>query len=79
MDKVIKAGWDDTKPVEVLNENGLAVMMKTIVDEMEFPQFIVKTIGPFSTERVFRYDQYDLAEKYYNDLYFDRSHSISKW
>jgi|TARA_R110002110_G_scaffold243789_1_gene460328 hypothetical protein len=79
MDKVIKAGWDDTKPVEVLNENGLAVMMKTIVDEMEFPQFIVKTIGPFSTERVFKYDQYDLAEKYYNDLYFDRSHSISKW
>jgi len=79
MDKVIKAGWDDTKPVEVLSENPIAVLMKTVVDEMEFPEFIVKTIGPFSTERAFRYDQYDLAEKYYNDLYFDRSHSISKW
>ena len=79
MDKVIKAGWDDTKPVSVLNENGLAVLMKTVVDEFEFPEYIVKTIGPFSTERVFKYDQYDLAEKYYNDLYFDRSHSISKW
>jgi len=77
MDKVIKAGWDDTKPVEVLRENELAVMMKTIVDEMEFPQFIVKTIGPFSTEKVF--SEYVDAETYYNDLYFDRSHSISKW
>ena len=69
--------------VKVLRESEAAVMMKTVVDEMEFPEFIVKTIGPFPTERAFRYDEYDLAEKYYNyltlDLYHDRSHSISKW
>ena len=79
MEKVVevKAGWDDTKPVSVLNENGLAVLMKTVVDEFEFPEYIVKTIGPFSTEKVF--SEYVDAETYYNDLYFDRSHSISKW
>ena len=54
--------------VKVLRENEVAVLTKTVVDEMEFPEFIVKTIGPFSTERAFRYDQYDLAEKYYNYL-----------
>ena len=79
MEKVVKAGWDDRKTVSVLKDNKAAVLMKTVVDEMEFPEFIVTTFGPFPTERVFRYDQYDLAEKYYNDLYFDRSHSISKW
>jgi len=47
------------------------------VDEFEFPEYIVKTIGPFSTEKVF--SEYVDAETYYNDLYFDRSHSISKW
>ena len=54
--------------VKVLRENEVAVLTKTVVDEMEFPEFIVKTIGPFSTERAFRYDEYDLAEKYYNYL-----------
>ena len=74
---VVKAGWDDTKPVEVLRDSAAAVLMKTVVDEMEFPEFVVKTIGPFSTEKVF--SEYVDAETYYNDLYFDRSHSISKW
>jgi hypothetical protein len=64
---------------ELLRENELAMLTKTVVDEMEFPEFIVTTFGPFPTERTFRYDQYDLAEKYYNDLYFDRSHGITKW
>ena len=77
MDRVVEAGWDDTKPVSVLKENELAVLMKTVVDEMEFPEYIVKTIGPFSTEKVF--DDYTDAETYYLDLYYDRSHSISKW
>ena len=68
--------------VEVLRENEVAVMMKTVVDEMEFPEFIVKTIGPFSTERAFRYDQYHLAEDYYNYLSNDLYHEhnpVSKW
>ena len=68
--------------VEDLRENEVAVMMKTVVDEMEFPEFIVKTIGPFSTERAFRYDQYHLAEDYYNyisnDLYHEHN-PVSKW
>ena len=54
--------------VRVLRENEVAVLTKTVVDEMEFPEFIVTMIGPFPTERVFRYDEYDLAEKYYNYL-----------
>ena len=65
--------------VEVLRENELAVMSRTVVDEMAFPEFIVMTLGPFPTEKVFSYDDYKGAETYYNDLYFDRSHSISKW
>ena len=77
MERVVKAGWDDRKPVSVLKENELAVLMKTVVDEMEFPEYIVKTIGPFSTEKVF--SEYTDAETYYLDLYYDRSHSISKW
>ena len=68
--------------VKLLRENEAAVMMKTVVDEMEFPEFIVKTIGPFSTERVFKYDQYALAEDYYNylsnDLYHEHN-NVSKW
>tara|TARA_R110000796_G_scaffold65749_1_gene151716 strand:+ start:376 stop:594 length:219 start_codon:yes stop_codon:yes gene_type:complete len=68
--------------VEVLRENEVAVMMKTVVDEMEFPEFIVKTIGPFPTERAYRYDQYHLAEDYYNyisnDLYHEHN-PVSKW
>jgi len=79
MERVVKAGWDDTLEVEVLDESPFAVMMKTIVDEFDFPNFIVKTIGPFSTEKVFEYDEYTKAEAYFNDLYFERSHSISKW
>ena len=54
--------------VKVLRENEVAVLTKTVVDEMEFPEFIVTMIGPFPTERAFRYDEYDLAEKYYNYL-----------
>jgi len=54
--------------VKLLRENEAAVMMKTVVDEMEFPEYIVKSIGPFSTERVFKYNQYALAENYYNYL-----------
>ena len=59
------------------HKSDVAVMIKTVVDEFEFPEYIVKTIGPFSTEKVF--SEYTDAEAYYNDLYFDRSHSISKW
>ena len=77
MDRVVKAGWDDRKRVSVLKDREVAVLMKTVVDEFEFPEYIVKTIGPFSTEKVF--SEYTDAETYYNDLYFDRSHSISKW
>ena len=82
MDRVVKAGWDDRKTVSVLKDNKAAVLMKTVVDEMEFPEFIVKTIGPFSTERVFKYDQYHLAEDYYNYLVNDLYHEhndVSKW
>ena len=74
---VMRDGWDDRLEVKVLNENGLGVLMKTVVDEFEFPEYIVKTIGPFSTEKVF--SEYTEAKAYYLDLYFDRSHSISKW
>ena len=68
--------------VEVLRENKAAVMVRTVVDEMEFPEFIVTTIGPFPTERVFKYDQYHLAEDYYNYLVNDLYHEhndVSKW
>ena len=68
MDRVVKAGWDDRLEVRVLNESPFAVLMKTVVDEFEFPNYIVKTIGPFSTERVFKYDEYALAENYFNYL-----------
>jgi hypothetical protein len=54
--------------VEVLRENELAVMTRTVVDEMEFPEFIVMTLGPFPTERVFKYDEFVLAESYYNHV-----------
>ena len=75
--------------VEVLRENKSAVLMKTVVDEMEFPQYIVKRLDT-SEERVFTHNgltdglsEYEQAEKYYNylslPLYHDRSHSISKW
>ena len=75
--------------VEVLRESEAAVLTKTVVDEMEFPEFIVKRLDT-GEERVFTYNgltdalsEYEQAEKYYNyltlDLYYDRSHSISKW
>ena len=68
--------------VKVLKENELAVLTKTVVDEMEFPEFIVTVLGPFPTERVFKYDQYALAEDYYNylvnDLYHEHN-NVSKW
>jgi len=63
--------------VVVLRENEMGIMMKTVVDEMDFPEFIVTTKGPFLVEK--RFDEYTSAETYYNDLYFERSHSISKW
>ena len=86
----MRAGWDDRLEVEVLRESPIALLMKTVVDEMEFPQFIVKMIGPFSTERVFNYDEYHLAENYYNYLDNDLYHTddratcedvnpVSKW
>ena len=68
--------------VKVLKENEVAVLTKTVVDEMEFPEFIVKTTGSNSTERVFKYDQYHLAEDYYNYLVNDLYHEhndVSKW
>ena len=63
--------------VKVLRENEAVVMVKTVVDEFEFPEYIVTCKGPFPTERVFF--EYVDAETYYNDLYYARSHSISKW
>ena len=63
--------------VRVLRENEMGIMMKTEVDEFDFPEYIVTTKGPFIVEK--RFDDYTDAETYYNDLYFDRSHSISKW
>jgi len=75
--------------VELLRENEVATMVRTVVDEFEFPEYIVKRLDT-GEERVFTYNgltdalsEYSQAEKYYNylsyDLYYDRSHSISKW
>ena len=75
--------------VEVLRESEAAVMVRTVVDEMEFPEFIVMTLGPFPTERVFKYNglkdylsNYHQAERYYNyltnDLYHEHN-DVSKW
>ncbi len=63
--------------VEVLRENEAVVMVKTVVDEFDFPEYIVISKGPFPVEKVF--SEYVDAEKYYNDVYYDRSYSISKW
>tara|TARA_R110001583_G_scaffold147400_1_gene299489 strand:- start:448 stop:666 length:219 start_codon:yes stop_codon:yes gene_type:complete len=68
--------------VKVLNENGLGRLAKTVVDEMDFPEYIVTCKGPFPTERVFKYDQYALAEDYYNYLSNDLYHEhnpVPKW
>ena len=68
--------------VKVLKEKDVAVLTKTVVGEFDFPEYIVTTIGPFPTERVFKYDQYALAEDYYNyltnDLYHEHN-DVSKW
>tara|TARA_B100001094_G_scaffold32860_1_gene27358 strand:+ start:8682 stop:8888 length:207 start_codon:yes stop_codon:yes gene_type:complete len=63
--------------VKVLRENEAVVMVKTVVDEFDFPEYIVTSKGPFPVEKVF--SEYVDAEKYYNDVYYDRSYSISKW
>jgi hypothetical protein len=63
--------------VRVLDENEAVKMVKTVVDEFDFPEYIVYSKGPFPTEKVF--SEYVDAEKYYNDVYYDRSYSISKW
>ncbi len=62
---------------ENVRENEAVVMVKTIVDEFDFPEYIVTCKGPFPVEKVF--SEYVDAEKYYNDVYYDRSYSISKW
>ena len=54
--------------VRVLKENEIGRLAKTVVDEMDFPEYIVTCKGPFPTERVFKYNQYHLAEDYYNYL-----------
>ena len=54
--------------VKVLNENEIGRLAKTVVDEFDFPEYIVTCKGPFPTERVFKYDEYHLAENYYNYL-----------
>ena len=81
MERVIKAGWDDRLEVRVLRESPIALLMKTVVDEMEFPEFIVKRLDT-GRERVFRYDEYDLAEDYYNylsnDLYHEHN-DVARW
>jgi len=60
---------------ELLRENDIATLSRTVVDEMEFPVFIVNCKGPFPTERRFPYNgleyalsNYEQAEKYYNYL-----------
>ena len=63
------------------HKSDVAVMIKTVVDEMEFPEFIVKRLDT-GRERVFRYDEYDLAEDYYNylsnDLYHEHN-DVARW
>ena len=54
--------------VKVLKEKDVAVLTKTVVGEFDFPEYIVTMNGPFPTERVFKYDEYALAENYYNYL-----------
>jgi hypothetical protein len=75
--EIIKGVLLMERVVVVLNENELGRLVKTVVDEFDFPEYIVTCKGPFPTERVF--SEYTEAEAYYNDLYFDRSHSISNW
>ena len=36
--------------VKVLRENEAVVMVKTVVDEFEFPEYIVQVKGPFPFE-----------------------------
>ncbi len=66
-----------SEEILVLDECGLGRMSKTVVDEFDFPEYIVEVKGPFPIEK--RFKEYVDAESYYNDLYFERSHSISKW
>ena len=75
--EIIKGVLLMERVVKVLRENEAVVMVKTVVDEFEFPEYIVTCKGPFSVEKVF--SEYVDAEKYYNDVYYDRSYSISKW
>ena len=80
--EIIKGVLKMDRVVEVLRENELGRLVKTVVDEMDFPEFIVTCKGPFPTERVFKYDQYHLAEDYYNYLVNDLYHEhndVSKW
>jgi len=60
--------------VELLRENEVATMVRTVVDEFEFPQYIVKRLDT-GEERVFTYNgltdglsEFAQAEKYYNYL-----------
>ena len=80
--EIIKGVLLMERVVVVLRENELGRLVKTVVDEFDFPEYIVTCKGPFPTERVFKYDQYALAEDYYNylvnDLYHEHN-NVSKW
>ena len=52
--------------VSVLRENEIGRLAKTVVDEMEFPEYIVSCKGPFPFEIPF--SDYTEAENYYNSL-----------
>ena len=58
-----------SEEILVLNENELGRMSKTVVDEFDFPEYIVEVKGPFPIEK--RFKRYADAEYYYNDLYFN--------
>ena len=69
-DKINNKGIE-MEEVLVLNENELGRLMKTVVNEFDFPEYIVQVKGPFPIEKRFKYDNYRGAESYYNNLYFN--------
>jgi len=75
--EIIKGVLLMERGVKDLRENEADVMVKTVVDEFEFPEYIVQVKGPFPFEIPF--SDYTEAEAYYLDVYYDRSYSISKW
>ena len=63
--------------VLVLQDNEFGRLLKTIVGEFDFPEFIVEVKGPYSGDKRFSYDDYKGAEAYYNDLAFELACNIN--